>query len=364
MADDPEAVITTHLFARGLCEIFDRITQEGDIVHQGPSMPSTARRALARISRHCVLDGVDDIGSSVHLAMKLASKPMAQWGIPTFSGDFRYRDVELVDDASGVPTDDCRELAQLGGSEIDASEDIHHEQLRAAVQSYPAAQRHSAYTSIREFVVRHPVCRLDKLHRFITNGHLHGARAIAALYRPLPQGALSNGSARLCGRCGSLLWPVTDPAFRNGRCRVRQCAIRGDTEVGNTLEEPSLFRLAAGAILAFWVGPGLDELWLHDNLLNNGRSVTLYPLSDAADVGVDGLDVGLDVKSYASPLILGARLSRGLGRLTLFKRRVIVIPDYKIRLNPRYMDELEASYVGEEPLEFMTVGSAIKEFSA
>ncbi|ESZ02442.1 hypothetical protein X736_30225 [Mesorhizobium sp. L2C089B000] len=364
LIEDSEPVVTAVLLARGLCEIYDRIAQEGEIVHQGASMPPIARRALARLSRHCLTEGVDDLGSSIHLVMGAASRAMGFWGIPSFAGDFKYSDVELVDDASGVPTADCRELARLGGSEIDAIEDIHHEQLRVAVQSYPAAQRNRAYTSIREFVVRQPVCSLDALHRFITNGHLHGARAIASLYRPIPQTAMANGSARLCGRCGSLLWPTSDPAFPNGRCRVRRCAIRGETIVGYGIADPSLFRLATGAVLAFWVGPGLDEVALHDHLAGQGRSVSLYPMSDAADVGLDGLEVGLDVKNYASPLVLGARLSRGVGRLTIFGRKIIVVPDYKVRLNPRYIDDLRASYVGAEDLEFMTVASVIAEFSA
>lgn len=326
-------------------------------------MPPLARRALARLSRQCLLDGVEDIGSSIHLIMAVASRPMGLWGVPSFAGSFKYRDVELVDESSGVPTEDCKELARLGGSEVDANEDIHHEQLRAAVQSYPAAQRNSAYTSIREFAVRNPVCSFDALQRFITNGHLHGARAISSLYRSIPQDAISNGTACLCGRCGSLLWPVSDPAFPRGRCRVRQCAIRGDTAIGETISDPSMHRLASTAVLAFWVGPGLDEVALHDELSARGSSVALYPMSDAADVGVDNLEVGLDVKSYSSPLVLGARLSRGIGRLTLFKRKVIVIPDYKIRLNSRYIDDLEASYSGPETLEFMTVADAVQEFS-
>lgn len=364
MTEYPEAVVTTHLLARGLCEIYDRISQEGEIVNQGASMPAMARRALARLSRHCVLDGVDDLGSSIHLVMIAAARPMSQWGVPAFAGDFRYREVELVDDALGVPTNDCRELALLGGSEIDANEDIHHEQLRAAVQGYPAAKRNWAYTTVREFVVRHPVTSLEDLHAFIATGHLHGARAIAALYRPIPQNAISDGSVCLCGRCGSLLWPDDDPAFPFGRCRIRQCAMRGETIVGKVINEPSIFRLATGAVLAFWVGPGLDEIALFDRLSGTGTPATLYPMADAADVGVQGLDVGLDVKSYASPIILGARLSRGLGRLTLFKRRVIVVPDYKLRLNPSYLEDLGSSYVGAEPLEFMTLATAMKEFGA
>lgn len=363
LTEESEAVVTTCMLARGLCEIYDKISVDGGTVQQDADLSPLARRALARLSRHCLMDGAEDIGSSIHLVMGLASRPMSSWGVSSFSGAaFRYGDVELVDAELGVPTEDCRELARIGGSEIDASEDIHHEQLRAAVQSYPASQRNAAYTAIREFVVRNPLVSLDALHRFIADGHVHAARAINGLYRPVPQGAISAGVAQNCGRCGALLWPVRDPAFPHGRCQVRQCLLEGETVVGAVVNQPSLHRLANAALLAFWVGPGLDEVRLHDRLLSGGRASILYPMSDAADVGLDGLDVGLDVKSYASPLVLGARLTRGIGRLALFRRRVIVVPDYKLRLNPGYIDDLRASYAGTEPLEFMTVTAAIGTF--
>jgi hypothetical protein len=289
---------------------------------------------------------------------------MSRWGVPSFSGHFRYGDVELVDGGLGVPTDDCRELARMGGSEIDASEDLYHEQLRAAVQSYPSARRNAAYTAIREFVVRNPVASLDALHRFVSNGHVHAARAINGLYRSVPQGAIFGGVAQMCGRCNSLLWPVRDPAYPQGRCQIRQCVLEGATIIGPEIAKPSLYRLAHGALLAFWVGPGLDEIRLHDILTERGCASALYPMSDAADVGIDGLSVGLDVKSYASPLVLGARLTRGIGRLAMFKRRIIIIPDYKLRLNPRYVEDLRASYVGTETLEFMTFSDTVNGFAS
>jgi len=331
-------------------------------VQQDAQMPPIARRALARVSRLCVLDGVEDLGASIHMVMGLAGRPMSDWGIPSFGGSFRYRDVELADGDLGVPTDDCRELARMGGREIDISEELHHEQLRAAVQGYPAAQRHAAYTAIRQFVVRNPVVSVDALHRFITGGHVHGARAISGQFRPIPQGAIVSGRARMCGRCGSLLWPVTDPGFPEGRCQVRQCAAAGETVIGREIEEPTLHRLATAPVLAFWVGPGLDEIALYDALHDRRLNAVLYPLSDAADVGIDGLDVGLDVKNYSSPIVLGTRLSNGIGRLAMFKRRIIVVPDYKLRLNRRYLEDLTAAYTGGERLEFTTVSKVLNEF--
>jgi hypothetical protein len=132
--------------------------------------------------------------------------------------------------------------------------------------------------------------------------------------------------------------------------------------LGAVIDQPAVYRLANAALLAFWVGPGLDEIRLHDLLSRSGRSSTLYPFMDAADVGLDGLDVGLDVKSYASPIVLAARLSRGIGRLAMFARRIIVVPDYKLRLNPRYLQDLRAFYSGGDELEFLSVSQTAREF--
>ncbi|WP_156358291.1 restriction endonuclease-related protein [Sphingobium sp. Leaf26] len=326
-------------------------------------MPIIMRRALARLSRHCIEDGVDDIGSSIHLLMEQATDAMIRWGVPSFAGQFRYSEVALVDGDLGVPTEDCRELARIGGSELDACEDLHHEQLRAAIQSYPTSGREAAYTAIREFVVRNPVVSLEALHRFMSDGHAHAARMISGLYRNIPRGAIASGAFTTCGRCGALLWPVRDPAYPLGRCQIRQCFLEGETRVGTQCDEPVSHRLASAALLAFWVGPGLDEIGLYDMLRAAGRQVALYPLMDAADVGIDGLAVGLDVKSYASPLVLGARLTRGIGRLAMFARKIIVVPDYKIRLNPRYLEDLRAAYCGTDPLEFMTVAQTMRAFA-
>lgn len=359
---DGDAAITVQMIARGLVDVYEQINEDGSVVQQDATLPQSARRALARLSRHCLEDGVEDFGSSIHLVMHLAGRPISQWEVPTFEAPFRYAEVELANAEFGVPTADCRELARLGGSELDAVEDLHHEALRAAVNAYPASRRHSAYAAIREFVVRNPAVSFEALNRFIVDGHVHAARAISGLYRTVPQSALTGGTARTCGRCGALLWPDRDPAYPNGRCRSRRCRQEGDTISGQLIPDPATWRVAAPAVLAYWVGPGLDEIALHDTLAAAGREPVLYPQADAADVGLDGLAVGIDLKNYASPLLLGSRLTRSIGRLGLFARRIIAVPDYKLRLNRHYLDDLRGAYRGDVPLEFASMSQIVAEF--
>lgn len=244
-----------------------------------------------------------------------------------------------------------------------AQEEFHHTALRSAVQAFPVNQRNKIYTAIRQFVVRHPAVAYAEREGFIVHeGLIAAARTVASFYRPLPSVVLFDGQARLCGHCGSTLWPDRDIlSFPEGRCRIRQCRLAHPEPVrGADVESPSEWYLATPAALAFWVGPGLDDIRIHDALLAAGRRSVLYPFSDAADVGVDGYAIGIDVKVYASPVVLATKLTRTVGRLTQFRRGIISVPDDKLRLNPHYLEQLRYFYQGPHPIEFMTASQAIR----
>ncbi|WP_216074825.1 hypothetical protein, partial [Acinetobacter baumannii] len=81
---------------------------------------------------------------------------------------------------------------------------------------------------------------------------------------------------------------------------------------------------------------------VNDRLNAAGRKAVLYPLSDAADVGVDGLEIGIDVKSYASSALLGARLARNVGQIGLFKRRILCVPDARVKQDRGYLSTLKS----------------------
>lgn len=355
--------VTALLLARGLAEAFDRTSADGGVIQQDASMPPRLRRGLSLLSGLCLAAGIEDLGASVHIAMDRACEPFSTWGIAPFDVPFRYADVALIDRDLGIPTADCRELAALGGSQIIAQEDLHHSALRAAIQAFSVGQRDSAYTAIREFLVRHPAVAFADRERFVVDGGLvAAARMVASLYRPIPAGALFGGQARLCGYCAALLWPDRDTAsFPDGRCRIRQCGLAHlESARGAEILNPVEWQLATGAAMAYWVGPGLDEIRIYDALRAAGRAAVLYPLSDAADVGVDGADVGIDVKAYASPVVLGTKLSQSIGRLAAFRRRILAVPDDKLRLNPRYLQQLRDVYRGEHRLDFMTASQTIR----
>jgi hypothetical protein len=168
--------------------------------------------------------------------------------------------------------------------------------LRGALQGYSSEERNRAYSAIREFVVRNPAVNKERLHGFVAEGG-HAAAARVIM---------------------SFYRPVPQAALFGGS--ARQCG-------------------HCGALL--W--PDRDAAF-----------------ADAADVGVDGLAIGIDVKTYASPIVLAARLTRSIGRLELFDRCIIAFPDDKLRLNSSYREQLRNTYQGSRGLEFMTVSDAIR----
>ena len=355
--------VTALLLARGMVDLHERLAAAQGVAQQDATMPPRLRRGLAQLSGICLGAGANDLGASLHVAMERACHPFSAWGLDAFRAPFPYADVALIDGELAIPTSDCREMAALGGSELTAQEDLAHESLRAAVQAFPQRQRDSTYAAIREFVVRNPACQYADRERFIVGkGLVAAARAIYSYYRPVPAGALFDGVARTCAHCGSLLWPDRDrEAWPEGRCRIRQCRLaHPQAAVGAEIAAPAEWLWAMGAVLAYWIGPGLDEIRIHDALGAAGRASVLYPLADAADIGVDGTAVGIDVKAYASPVVLGAKLSKSIGRLGQFSRRILAVPDDKLRTNARYLKQLRNAYRGEHRLEFMTASQAIR----
>ena len=78
---------------------------------------------------------------------------------------------------------------------------------------------------------------------------------------------------------------------------------------------PASYATVEKSVLAYWVGPGLAEVRIYDRLRTAGLNVVLYPDEDAADVGTADFRLGIDVKTYGSPVMLARRLSAGIGGL-------------------------------------------------
>ncbi len=247
------------------------------------------------------------------------------------------------------------------------AEGLHFDQFYQAVSNLRSRQQAPAYTQIREFIVRNPVAPVNAIKKLASDPVLMRiADLFEAFYEPIPIGAIRNGGSILtCNRCGSILWPDTDAkTFPEGRCRLSHCNEKGASKCGKVIHDPRDHRTIKKEILAYWVGPGLDEILIYDCLNAKNVSATLYPDRDAVDVGAKNLSFGIDAKSYACPSLLGRKLSSGIGRLAKYAERYIAVPDAKLTFNPNYLSELKAAYTGKTPISFMTVSDTIKTVSA
>jgi hypothetical protein len=179
----------------------------------------------------------------------------------------------------------------------------------------------------------------------------------------IPLGALRrDGSFNICGNCGSLLYPYRDRVgFPDGRCRISPCLEEVPSpRASRVVEDATGWRIFKDDILAYWVGPGLAEIRLYDELRCAGVEVELYPRDDAADVGRSH-ELGIDVKSYACPRLLGETLSDRLGGLATFDKRYVAIPDAIVNRRPQYLEDLRHAYRGSTSVTFAKVSDVARE---
>ena len=356
---DDELIVLTRLLAKGFVDMA-RLVAEGAIVRQD-EMPQSLRSGMERLSRQCLIEQVEDFGANVHVLMDLACRPLMDWGIPGLGENFVYGRAILIDVGTGLPTDDCIEIGSIS-SEGDAYEEIHHRKLREAVRAQ-GRRADEAYTLVRERIVRNPVDNHRSLAEFfLESGLTKFGDVYRTWLRPVPVSAIfPDGKSRTCEGCGSLLYPSRDIArFPSGRCRVRGCIEETPTpRAGRVIDDPTEWRTVSNDVLTSWVGPGLPEIRLFDELQRRGLQVKLYPGQDAVDVGIT-YELGVDVKSYFCPMTLAERRSRSIGGLAQFDRRIIAIPDVRTRSHRGYLRDLTANYRGKTPVEFMTASGAIE----
>ena len=110
-------------------------------------------------------------------------------------------------------------------------------------------------------------------------------------------------------------------------------------------------------------GPGIDELAIFDTAKQQGLRAELYPESDMCDVSLNDYEIGIDAKSYISPVSLALRLNQSIGGLGYYQRRIIAISDQLIADNPSYLSTLQSTLLKKgDPatVEVLPVSAVIK----
>jgi len=353
---DEEVEVTLRMLSRGFLDLHLGV-RAGEIVDPF-ALPETMGIGMQMLSKLCMTAAVNDIGDSIHCLSDSARRlAVGDWGIPALAAPFRFAEVKLLTAEPVAPTEECRALAAKGQPD-DAFEDLHHRQLREIVQRVRTESRLQIYSVLRERIVRRPVYERRELSDFLEdNGVVVADEVLRRWSTEIPLGALQrNGSFKLCANCGGLLYPHRNRvAFPDGRCRIGPCLEDVPSSRSSaTIEDASGWRVFADDILAYWVGPGLAEIQLHDELRAAGVDVVLYPRDDAADVGRSH-ELGIDVKSYSCPRLLGETLSERLGGLATFDQRYVAIPDGMVNRRPHYLDDLRQAYRGTTRVTFAKV---------
>ena len=81
------------------------------------------------------------------------------------------------------------------------------------------------------------------------------------------------------------------------------------------------------------------------------------------DVSLNDYAVGIDAKSYISPVSLALRLNQSIGGLGYNRRRIVAVSDQLIADNPSYLSTLQStlSKKGDpETLEILSVSAVLR----
>lgn len=368
---------TVILLAQGILRQYTRILNR-DIVRQDDKyMPSELYRAMCKLGRLYIEAGKSDRAACVHTVLERARYPLDEWELDIFCHpDFRFGQAILIDSDLRVPTSDCAEIANSKGTfgEDNVIEHRLYERLREATERLGIRSQHKAYTALRSLFGSRSLIGEHQLLDYLRDKDLTPLQGmiVDTFFDSVPDVWLINGQAHRCAHCGTLMRPYADKIlFPDGRCPIRQCLGHNSStaKVSDKLD-PNQDRLliAKPQILTYWTGPAIDELAIFDAALKNGLDAELYPESDLCDVAINGRNIGIDAKSYSSPVSLALRLNRtGIGGLIHYRRRIIAVSDQLIEERPDYLSTFQSAIDKKgnpATLEIMSVSQVIELLKA
>lgn len=359
---DDQASLTLELLAKGLV-LQHQFVRRGAIVGHTDrektsnivSTPRVMQQAMAHLGRQYLEEKKEDQAASIHTLIQNCMTPLGDWA-PDALARLEDGNVILVDPGQKVPSPECNEIAtrSKGNSITDLRENQLHDELREILGGL-GDDADFAYTTIREFIGRHPVASADELRLLIANPELStdAVKYVQRLYSPVHASHAVKGMVRRCQHCHGLI-------KADDQCILEGCASERTTAVGTTLPLDQAF-IANPEILMYWADPAREELRMYDELRKIRAikdQVELYPHSDRCDVAV-GEQIGVDVKDYRSPVNLAYTLNRKPSLLGEYPVRILAIADR--RWDKLYGERLREKLRPEHrSLQVMNVTDAIK----
>lgn len=357
------------LLAQGILLQYRRLLTGREIVRQSDDVPAELQSAMCYLGRLYIEQGDEDRAACIHDVLERARYPLgsSEWGLAPFGQGFRFSSALLIDPLLKVPTSDCAAIATIRGGmgEDNVIESRLHTRLRETAERF-GSRRHEAYTGIRELLTRFSLVDERKLIEFLDQRDLSPVlqTVVEEFYERVPEAWLIRQRAHRCVHCQTLMRPHPDKrTYPDGICPIRQCAARSEPQVGEQLDWTTApLLIAKPQVLAYWTGPGIDELLIFNEACRLGLSAELYPESDLCDVGIEGRAIGIDAKSYSSPISLGLRLNRGIGGLINYRRRIVAVGDDLLSTNPDYISMLRSVLEprgDQSTLEILDVSSVL-----
>ena len=357
------------LLAQGILRQYDGILTGREIVRQDDMLPRELHSAMCKLGRLYLEEGKCDRAACVHDVLERSRYSLhgEEWDLNTFQ-ELDFANIRLIDLDLKVPTADCAEIADKSGGygEDNVIERRLYTKIITATKSLGAKQRHKAYTAIRELIGRRSLIRERELLDYLIEHNLTPLQeTLVEFFDFVPEIWLINNFAHRCYHCGTLLRPHPNrDRYPDGYCPIYQCNSKYPPRIGERLDpEEGRLLVAKPQILAYWTAPAIDELAIFDEAKTYGLDVELYPESDQCDVAIGDRYIGIDAKSYRSPVLLASKLNRNIGGLIFYKKRIIAITDELVRDCPGYLSTLRSllDKKGETAtLQVMSVSSVIE----
>lgn len=315
------------------------------------------RRAMALVSRARLSAGLSDIGAEIHQLLAFCMQSLGEWLPVAAVKDAGLTSVRLIDPEDRMPTLEAEELAAGFNGVTGLLEEQVFAAFQDALSKQPAHDANEYYSQVRTFVVRNPVIQRSKMFRF------YGGLPTAVwtcidqqFYEPVPASLVAGDEVTLCGHCGNIM-TASGSALH---CTTAACCAEHGPNPGRALPTSDLYRLNK-SLRKYWFEPGIDELRLADKLQALGHKVRLYPNRDTVDLDLGEASViGVDLKAYSSPELLGERLKRRPGGLRTYRKPLLVIPDWLARRVPNYIDRVSTCLEGSA-IRALTLSDAVEE---
>jgi DNA-binding transcriptional MerR regulator len=359
------------LLAQGVLRQYDRVLTGKEIVKQDDKLPPELHSAMCKLGRLYLEEGKCDHAACIHdvLERSCYSFDSTKWDLNIFcNSKFQFGNVRLIDRDLRVPTADCAEIANKSGDfgEDNVIENRLHSRLREATARLGEKRKHEAYTALRELLGRRSLIKERELLDYLVGKNITPLQeAVLEFFDPVPEVWLINGHALSCFHCGTLMRPHPNKdRYPNGYCPIHQCNSKHPPQVGERLNpENERLLVAKPQILAYWTAPAIDELAIFDEAKTYGLDAELYPESDLCDVAISDRKIGIDAKSYRSPVLLALKLNRSIGGLIFYRTRIVAITDELIEDCPGYISTVNSLLDKKSEtasLQIMSVSSAIK----